>query len=44
MSWSGDRFRGKPQFDSVNEMKNDLGYYRAALGLKRGVPSSETLR
>ncbi len=36
--------QGKPQFDSVNEMKSDPEYYRVALGLKRGVPSSETLR
>ena len=36
--------QGKPQFDSVNEMKSDPEYYRAALGLKRGVPSPETLR
>ena len=36
--------QGKPQFDSVNEMQNDPEYYRMALGLKRGLPSSATLR
>ena len=36
--------QGKPQFDSVNEMKSDPEYYRVALGLKRGIPSPETLR
>ena len=36
--------QGKPQFDSVKEMQNDPEYYRMALGLKRGLPSSATLR
>ena len=36
--------QGRPQFDSVNEMKTDPEYYRITLGPQRGVPLSETLR
>lgn len=36
--------QGKPQFDAVNEMKDDPEYYEAALGIARRIPSAETLR
>lgn len=44
LTYIGMLVQGKVPFDSVNEMKNDPEYYRVALGLKRGIPSSETLR
>lgn len=36
--------QAKPQFDAVNEMKDDPEYYKTALGIARSIPSAETLR
>ena len=35
---------GKPYFEAVHEMDDDLAFYKAALGITRAIPSEETLR
>ena len=35
---------GKPYFETVHEMDDDLAFYKAALGITRAIPSEETLR
>lgn len=35
---------GKPYFEAVHEMDDDLDFYKAALGITRSIPSEETLR
>jgi hypothetical protein len=35
---------GKPDFDAIVEFQNDAAYYQTALHLKKGFPSSATLR
>ena len=35
---------GKPDFDAIAEFQNDAAYYQTALHLKKGFPSSATLR
>ena len=44
LTYIGLLCRGKPQFDAVNEMKDDPEYYKDALGIVRSIPSPETLR
>ena len=44
LSYIGLLVQGKVAFEAVNEMKSDPEYYRYALGLKKGIPSAETLR
>ena len=44
LSYIGLLVQGKVPFETVNEMKGDPEYYRYALGLKKGIPSAETLR
>ena len=35
---------GKPDFDAIAEFQNDAAYYQTALHLRKGFPSSATLR
>ena len=35
---------GKPDFEAISEFQNDAAYYQTALHLKRGFPSTATLR
>ena len=35
---------GKPDYDAIAEFQNDAAYYQTALHLKKGLPSSATLR
>ena len=44
LSYIGLLVQGKVPFEAVNEMKSDPEYYHYALGLKKGIPSAETLR
>lgn len=44
LSYIGLLVQGKVPFEAVNEMKSDSEYYHYALGLKKGIPSAETLR
>jgi hypothetical protein len=44
LTYIGLLTQGKPAFESVNEMKSDPEYYQLALGLRKGIPSAETLR
>ena len=44
LTYIGQLVQGKPTFEAVREMQADPEYYRIALGLKRGIPSAETLR
>ena len=44
LTYIGLLCQAKPHFDAVNEMKDDPGYYKDALGLVSRIPSSETLR
>ena len=44
LTYIGLLCQGKTAFDSVREMDDDPEYYEMALGLKRGIPSAETLR
>lgn len=44
LTYIGMLVQGKVCFDSVNEMKDDPEFYRIALGLRKGIPSSATLR
>ena len=44
LTYIGLLCQAKPQFDAVNEMKDEPEYYKDALGIVRKIPSSETLR
>ena len=44
LSYIGLLCQGKTAFESIRETEDDPEYYEMALGLKRGIPSAETLR
>ena len=44
LSYIGLLCQGKTDYESVEEMKDDPDFYETALGIKRGIPSAETLR
>ena len=44
LTYTGLLCQGKTAFESVREMEDDPGYYEMALGIRRGIPSAETLR
>lgn len=44
LTYIGLLYQAKTQYDAVNEMKDDLEYYKYALGITRSIPSAETLR
>lgn len=44
LTYTGLLVQGKTEFDAVREMDDDPGFYEMALGLRRGIPSAETLR
>lgn len=44
LTYIGMLCMGKPCFESVHEMDDDLAFYKAALGITRSIPSEETLR
>lgn len=44
LTYIGLLCQAKPQYDAVNEMKDDPEYYKTALGIVRSIPSAETLR
>ena len=44
LTYIGLLCQAKPQYDAVNEMKDDPEYYKDALGIVRSIPSPETLR
>jgi hypothetical protein len=44
LTYIGMLCQGKTAFESVREMEDDPEYYEMALGLKRSIPSAETLR
>ena len=44
LSYIGLLCQGKTDFEDVNEMKDDPDFYKYALGIKRAIPSAETLR
>ena len=44
LTYIGVLCQGKTAYESVREMEDDPGYYRMALGIKRDIPSAETLR
>ena len=44
LSYIGLLCQGKTSHDAINEMSDDLEYYKLALGITRAIPSAETLR
>ena len=44
LTYIGLLCQAKPQYDAVNEMKDDPDYYKTALGIVRSIPSVETQR
>jgi len=44
LTYVGLLAQGKTEFDAVREMEDDPGFYEMALGIRRGIPSAETLR
>ena len=44
LSYIGLLCQGKTNFESVEEMRDDPDFYKDALGIKRAIPSAETLR
>jgi len=44
LSYIGLLCQGKTEYEAVEEMREDPDFYTAALGIKRGIPSAETLR
>lgn len=44
LTYIGLLAQGKTEFDAVREMEDDPGFYEMALGVRRGIPSAETLR
>ena len=44
LTYIGLLCQGKTSFDSVREFHADPDYFKAALGISYGIPSSETLR
>lgn len=44
LTYIGLLCQGKTDYEAVNEMRDDPDYYISALGLRRSIPSAETLR
>ena len=44
LTYIGLLIQGKTDFEAVIEMEDDPGFYEMALGIQRGIPSTETLR
>lgn len=44
LSYIGLLCQGKTEFEAVEEMRDDPDFFKDALGIKRGIPASETLR
>ena len=44
LTYIGLLCQAKTSFEAVNEMKDDPGFYKDALGIARSIPSPETLR
>ena len=44
LTYLGMLCMGKPYFEAVHEMDDDIAFYKAALGITRAIPSEETLR
>ena len=44
LSYIGLLCQGKTEFEAVEEMRDDLDFFKDALGIKRGIPAAETLR
>ena len=44
LSYIGLLCQGKTDFEAVEEMRDDPDFYKDALGIKRAIPSTETLR
>ena len=44
LSYIGLLCQGKTEFEAVEEMRDDPDFYKGALGIKREIPSAETLR
>ena len=44
LSYIGLLCQGKTAYDAIDEMRDDPNFYKDALGIKRGIPSAETLR
>lgn len=44
LTYIGMQCMGKPSFDAVHEMDDDLDFYKAAIGICYAIPSAEPLR
>ena len=44
LTYVGLLSQGKTEFEAVREMQDDPDYFESALGIRRSIPSSETLR
>ncbi len=44
LAYIGLLCQGKTAYEAVEEMRDDPDFYKDALGIKRGIPSAETLR
>ena len=44
LSYLGLLCQGKTEYEAIDEMRDDPDFYKYALGIKRGIPSAETLR
>jgi poly(A) polymerase Pap1 len=44
LTYLGMLCMGKPYFEAVHEMDDDIAFYKAALGITRAISSEETLR
>lgn len=44
LTYLGMLCMGKPYFEAVYEMDDDIAFYKAALGITRAISSEETLR
>ena len=44
LSYIGLLCQGKTEYEAIAEMRDDPDFYRSALGIRRAIPSAETLR
>jgi len=44
LTYIGMLCMGKPDFEAIHEMADDLDFYKMALGITRSIPSEATLR
>ena len=44
LSYIGLLCQGKTEYEAIEEMRDDPDFYKIALGIKRDIPSAETLR